>query len=176
MKKLVFYDMDNTIAEMHKKLTGIYSGRIKEYEPKNEQEQMEITAKLNTEGFFQDLTIIQRANSVLKRLVNNGYDVRILSQPMPRPSSIDEKNYWLDTFFPYIPRYKRIYTFDKWLLAGPGRVLVDDNVSHLTAWSKQEGIAVCFKRGYNKHYQGIGIKQHNEIFQLLEELEKDGRI
>lgn len=173
---IIFYDMDNTIVEMQKKLTGISSGRSKQYEAKNEAEKMEIINKLNTEGFFQDLTIIQRANSVLKKLVNNGYDVRILSQPMERPSSIDEKNYCLNTFFPYIPRYKRIYTFDKWLLAAPGRILVDDNVSHLLQWEENKGLSVCFRRGYNKHYHGIGIKHHSEIFQLLESLKKTGWI
>jgi len=173
MKKIIFYDMDNTIAEMHKKLTGNYSGRIKEYEPKSKEKELEIINKLNTEGFFQNLTVIQQANKVLKRLINNGYDVRILSQPMPRSSSIDEKNYWLDTFFPYIPRYKRMFTFDKWLLAAPGRILVDDNIYHLREWSKKGGTAICFQRGYNKDYQGLKIKNHKDIFQLLQRLEDE---
>ena len=175
MKKLVFYDMDNTIAEMHKKLTGIYSGRVKNYDPVNEEEDFQMKEKLAEDGFFQDLTVIQRANSVLKKLIKNGYDVRILSQPMPRDSSIDEKNYWLNKYFPFIPRYNRIFTFDKWLLAREGRVLVDDNPSHLITWQQYGGTAICFKRGYNKDYQGITIKHHQEIFQLLEELEKGGR-
>ncbi len=170
---LIFYDMDNTIAEISKKLTGIYSGRLKDYSPPTMEK--EIIGKLNTEGFFQDLTVIQGAGSTLKKLIKTGHDVRILSQPMERPSSIDEKNYWLNKIFPFIPRHKRIYTFDKYLLAGKGRILVDDNISHLTKWSEYNGLSICFERGYNKNWQGIfSIKKHKEIFQILEDIEKVG--
>ncbi len=172
---LMFYDMDNTIAEMSKKLSGIYSGCLKDYCPAGTEE--EAKEKLNTEGFFQDLTVIQGAGSTLKKLIKIGHDVRILSQPMERYSSIDEKNYWLNSFFPFIPRHKRIYTFDKYLLAGKGRILVDDNISHLTKWSDYDGLSICFERGYNKNWQGIfSIKKHKEIFQILEDIEKVGWI
>ena len=175
-KKFIFYDMDNTIAEMHKKLTGISSDRVKNYYPTTEEENREILEKLDTEGFFTDLTIIQDAHKVLQKLGKIGWDVRILSQPMPRESSIDEKNYWLTTFMPFIPRFNRIYTFDKYLLAGTGRVLVDDNISHLISWIERGGIGICFQRGYNEHWKGLKITHHNEIFQLLEKLEKSGKL
>lgn len=174
-KLMLFYDMDNTIAEMHKKLTGRYSGHIKQYDPQDEIEEQQILNALNTEGFFTDLAVINNANRVLKQLVLKGYEVYILSQPMPRPTSIDEKNYWLDKFFPFIPRYKRIYTFDKWLLAGENRILIDDNTENLLQWTQHRGTAICFIRGYNKNYKGRSIKQHKEIFQILEKLEKDSR-
>ena len=173
-RTLVFYDMDNTIAEMSRKLTGIDSAGLEDYYYGNPAE---VQVALRQRGFFQDLAVIGNAIEVISALAkDNRYDVRILSQPMTTAYCIDEKNYWLNRFFPFIPRHKRIYTFDKWILSGMGRVLVDDNPSHLIPWKAVGGIGICFQRGYNKSYEGLSIQRHHEIFQLLEKLGKDGRI
>ncbi len=170
MGKLVFYDMDNTIAEMSKPLVGISSGRLRDYYAREIQSEQETITKLHQEGFFQNLTIIQNSQAVLKKLVKSGYNVKILSQPMVNNYCIDEKNYWLEKFFPFIPRHQRIYTFDKYLLAGNGRVLVDDNLSHLASWENCGGIGICFQRGYNKDWEGYSIKYHKDVFQILENI------
>lgn len=172
MKEIVFYDMDNTLAEMSEKLQGVKSAELNDYYSGN---RAEILRKLESKGFFEDLKLIDNASEVIKQLIDKDYDVRILSQPMNTPHCIDEKNYWLDTFIPYIPRYKRIYTFDKWLLAGYGRILIDDNVSHLDQWGANKGTPVCFFRGYNESYKGIGIHRHDEIFEVLELFERMDR-
>lgn len=168
MAKIVFYDMDNTIAEMSKNLEGISSGRLTDYYNQGKMTQEEKISKLHEKGFFQELGIIQNSQAVLKKLVKMGYDVRILSQPMINDICINEKNYWLDKFFPFIPRHKRFYTFDKYLLANTGRVLVDDNISHLKVWQDNGGTSICFQRGYNKNWEGTSIKFHKEIIQILE--------
>ena len=170
MEKLLFYDMDNTLAEMSRPLVGISSGRLLNYHAREIQSEQETITKLHQEGFFQNLTIIQNSQAVLRRLVKTGYTVKILSQPMVNNHCIDEKNYWLEKFFPFIPRHERIYTFDKYLLANTGRVLVDDNISHLADWEEYGGIGICFQRGYNKNWKGYSIKYHKDIFQILEEI------
>ncbi len=167
MEIKIFYDMDNTLAEMSKQLEGIYSGWLKEYNHRDPKQQEIIVNRLHEEGFFQNLTVIRDSVWVLKRLVNLGYYTGIISQPMINNYCIDEKNYWLNKYFPFIPRHRRIYTFDKYLLANFGRVLVDDNIHHLREWQKNGGIAICFQRGYNKEWNGITIKSHREIFQIL---------
>jgi 5'(3')-deoxyribonucleotidase len=86
---------------------------------------------------------------------------------------IDEKNSWLDRHMEFIPRHKRIYTFDKFLLANKNRILVDDNIQHLEEWRSRGGIAICFIRGYNKDWKGLSIKEHYDIFELLEYLERE---
>ena len=172
-KPLMFYDMDNTIAEMSEALVGINSKELNDYYHVNSEE---IQETLHKRGFFKELAIIGTARATIEHLVEDkGYDVRILSQPMVNGYCIDEKNYWLDNFLPCIPRHKRIYTFDKWLVAGEGRLLVDDNISHLTQWEEYGGIGICFQRGYNKNWRRRTITDHDEIFQVLEALEKAGR-
>ena len=166
----IFYDMDNTIAEMSRALGGIYSGRQKDYYTFKEMTRKEIVSRLHEKDFFLNLTIIQNSQSVMRKLVKNGEDVYILSQPMINDYCIEEKNIWLNRFFPFIPAHKRFFTFDKFLLSNKGRLLIDDNIEHLTHWEKEGGIGICFQRGYNKQWQGTSIKYHKEIFDIIDKL------
>lgn len=171
MKKILFYDMDNTIAEMSKALEDISSARLTHYYTGSVYSQEEKKQRLHSNGFFQNLSLIANARETLQRLVKEGHIVRMLSQPMVNGHCIDEKNYWLDKYFPFIPRHHRFYTFDKYLLANTGRILVDDNIEHLEKWEKMGGVAICFRRGYNKSWKGLAIRSHRHIFRLLEKLE-----
>jgi 5'(3')-deoxyribonucleotidase len=173
-KKLtVFYDMDNTIVEMSKHLVNSYSGRIRSYGAVNGFTEKEIIAKLHQKGLFASFDPIYGSQAVIKKLVKTGYFAGIISQPMINKYCIMEKNYSLRKHFPFINLKNVTYTFDKYLLAAPGRILVDDNIHHLENWEKMGGISVCFIRGYNKRWKGLAIKKHREIFKLLENLEKE---
>lgn len=173
-KKLqVFYDMDNTLFEMSKHLVNSYSGRIKSYGSVNGVSEEEIVKKLKTEGFFAKLKPIQNSQTTLRKLQKEGYEIGIISQPMITDYCIKEKNGSLEKYFPFIDRRKVTYTFDKYLLAGTGRVLIDDHIGHLEKWEKMGGTAICFIRGYNKKWKGLKIKKHQEIYELLEKLEKE---
>jgi len=173
-KKLeLFYDMDNTLFEMSKPLVGSYSGKIGSYGKVNGLTNEQIIERLHQEGFFEQLTPIQNSPTILKRLDKAGYTIRILSQPMINEYCIKEKNNSLKKYLPFFDLRKATYTFDKYLLANNNRVLIDDHVHHLETWQENNGIAVCFSRGYNKSWQGYKIKKHKEIFELLEHLEKE---
>jgi 5'(3')-deoxyribonucleotidase len=173
VKPLVFYDMDNTLVEMSKHLVNSYSGRVKSYGPVNGFTEKEIIAKLHQKGLFASFKPIYGSQATVKKLVKNGYFAGVISQPMINKYCIKEKNYTLRKYFPFIDLKKATFTFDKYLLAGAGRILVDDNIHHLENWQKMGGTAVCFIRGYNKNWKGLTIKKHSEIFKLLENLEKE---
>jgi len=168
----LFYDMDNTLFEMSKPLIGSYSGKIGTYGPTNNLTQEQIIERLHKEGFFESLTPIQNSPTILKKLDKAGYIIRILSQPMINEHCIKEKNNSLKKYLPFFDLRRATYTFDKYLLASPGRILIDDHVGHLENWEKMGGIAICFERGYNKKWEGFRIKKHKEIFKVLEYLEK----
>jgi len=173
-KKLIpFYDMDNTIVEMSKYLVNSYSGRIKSYGSINGISEEEIVKKLHEKGLFAKFHPIQNSQATLKKLSKIGYTINIISQPMINEHCIMEKNYTLRKHFPMVDLRNVTYTFNKYLLAGNGRVLIDDNIDHLEKWEKMGGIAVCFVRGYNKNWKGLKVKKHQEIFKLLEKLEKE---
>lgn len=170
--KAIFYDQDNTIAEMSLELSDKYSGHLKSYYANCPKEEKRILDKLHTKGFFENFLTIGDSVKVLRNL-NKKYNLFILSQPMINDYCIDEKNSWLNRHMEFIPRHKRIFTFNKYLLANTGRVLVDDNIKHLTEWEQNGGIAICFQRGYNKNWKGLKIKKHYEILTLLKWIEEN---
>lgn len=170
--KYIRFDMDNTIVEMSKHLSDSYSGRLKNYYARNEAENRKILERLHTKGFFKRFKPIYRAPSAIRNLIKKGYDVGIISQPMINEHCIAEKNYTLEKYFPEIDITKVTYTFEKHLLAGPGRILVDDHVEHLEKWEKMGGIAICFTRGYNKNWKGLRIKKHSELLGLIKAIER----
>lgn len=171
-KKLqVFYDMDNTIVEMSKYLTGTYSGRQKSYIPDNEEERKAIVKKLHSKNLFNQFHPIYGIKPVLNKLTQKGYIINIISQPMINNYCIPEKNQTIQRYFPMIKLENVIYTFNKYLIANKNRVLIDDNIEHLNKWEEYGGISVCFIRGYNKNWKGLTIKRHIDILPLLDILE-----
>jgi len=171
MKPIVFYDADNTLFEMSYHLVGIHSGKVKSYGATNNVSIDEIMRKLHQKGLFAQFKPIYRSQQVIRKLSKKGYDIGIISQPMVNDFCVPEKNQTIQKFFPQINLEKVTYTFQKFLLAGNGRLLIDDHVEHLEKWEKMGGIAVCFERGYNKNWKGLKIKKHSEIFELLENIE-----
>lgn len=170
--KGIFFDMDNTLVEMSKPLSGTYSGRLKSYYAKTQAENDRIVKKLHTKGLFKKFKPIYRAPSAVRNILKKGYNVGIISQPMINEHCVPEKNYTLNKYFPEIDMTKVTYTFEKYLLAGTGRILVDDHVEHLEKWEKMGGIAVCFTRGYNKNWKGLRIKKHSELLGLIKAIER----
>lgn len=165
----IFYDMDNTIAEMTKALEGIYSGHKKDYYNSDRMTQEEIVQELTRTGFFEELTTIRNSQRTIRKLIDLGHEVYVLSQPMAENLSqcIAEKDAWLDKHFPMIDKDKRIFTHHKYLLADKDRILIDDNIGHLGQWIEHGGIGICFIRGYNKTWNGLYIKEHQDIFNFL---------
>jgi 5'(3')-deoxyribonucleotidase len=168
----IFFDMDNTLLEMSKPLSGVHSGRLASYHAKTQAEEDRIVAKLHQKGLFKSFKPIYRAPSAVRRLIKNNYPVGIISQPMINEHCIAEKNYTLQKYFPEIDMKRVTYTFQKYLLANNNRILIDDHIEHLENWEKNGGIAICFERGYNKKWKGLRIKKHSELFSIIKNLEK----
>ena len=163
---IIFYDMDNTITEMSLPLEGIPSEKLTDYYNGSSLTQQEKLEKLHKKGFFKNFKPFKSAIRTIKLMVRLGCDVRIISQPMINNYCIDEKNAWLDRYLPEIPRHKRFFTFDKEILSGQDRILIDDNITHLTKWQQAGGIAIGYERGYNKTFPLL-IREHKEILSLL---------
>ena len=170
-KLILFYDMDNTLLEMSKFVSGKYSGRVKNYYEPDPEKQKLVLQELHKKGKFLEFTPIKGSQSTINKLSKIGYTINIISQPMINPYCVPEKNISLRKYFPVIKLENVTYTFNKFFLSGKNRVLIDDNIEHLTKWEKMGGIAVCFERGYNKNWQGLKIKKHSDIYKILEKLE-----
>ena len=170
--KTVFYDMDNTLLEMSEHLVGQKSGRVKIYGALKNVSLNQIMEKLHTKGLFSQFKPIYRSQPAVRNILKKGYEVGIISQPMINDYCVPEKNKTLKKYFPEIDMTKVTYTFQKHLLAGYGRILVDDHTEHLEKWEKMGGIAVCFTRGYNKNWKGLRIKKHSELLGIIKQIEE----
>lgn len=114
MKKIVFIDMDDTIADFlgAKEFAGGFD-----------------VAKMYEPGFFLSLKPIEGSQVAVRQIMRMGFDVQILTQPLAESAhSYVEKVQWIALHFPDLIN-KINMTQDKGLFKGS--YLVDDN---LTKW------------------------------------------
>lgn len=113
MKKLIYIDMDDTIADFrgHPNIVRTYPDVAAMYEP----------------GFFLELKPIEGSQVAVRQLIRMGYDVQILTQPIAESAhSYSEKAQWIGLHFPEL--YGKVnMTQDKGLFRGD--YLIDDNAT-----------------------------------------------
>lgn len=63
------------------------------------------------------------------------------------PHSLVGKLEWVNRYFPHL---QVIFIKDKSLLAGPDRLLIDDNVMQVNAFSKAGGTGILVRRPWNE--------------------------
>ena len=94
-------------------------------------------------GFFKDLPLIEYSREVVEEL-HNRFEVYVASAAMEFPSSLQDKNEWLDQHFPFIHWKRRIFCGDKSVLKGD--VLIDDHDFNLSVF---DGRAIIFTASHN---------------------------
>lgn len=75
--------------------------------------------------------------------------VTILSKPDHNPASLYGKLCWLQRTFDKSPFIDYVFTRDKSVVAGPGKLLIDDDEETIRAWKKNGGIGVIFPMPWN---------------------------
>ena len=125
MKRVIYIDMDGTIADFH--------GAVP-YDCKHG----ELVPESLEKGFYRNLRPIDGAKEAIQMLVDNGYDVYIASKPkFENPYCLEEKMEWVREHFPYLAK-KVLFVPNKELLRG--MVLIDDDLR----WSKFNGEFIHF--------------------------------
>ncbi|MEM1297110.1 MAG: hypothetical protein AAGH89_17220 [Verrucomicrobiota bacterium] len=79
----------------------------------------------------------------------------LLTAPSLSPDSLAGKAAWIDRHFPKIEGRKFrnfLITSQKHLLAGPGRVLIDDSASMVSAFRRAGGNAILFPQIWNDNH------------------------
>jgi 5'-nucleotidase len=94
-------------------------------------------------GFFKDLPLIKYSREVLEEL-HNRFEVYVASAAMEFPSSLQDKNEWLDQYFPFIHWKRRIFCGDKSVLKGD--ILIDDHDFNLSVF---DGRPIIFTASHN---------------------------
>lgn len=158
-QKIIFIDMDETIADFTKAATvnGEFD-YLRMYEP----------------GFFFKLEPIDGALVAVRQLINLGYRVEILSQPVANsPYSYLEKVQWIGVHFPDLINRINL-TQDKGLFKGD--YLIDDNYfKWKEKFEANGGKFVHFLYNPGTHTQISNRTQWEQIVNFFKEEVKRGK-
>lgn len=145
MKKRLFIDIDGTLAQFH------------------DADKMFIEA-MWTQGFYISLKPFDNIVAAVKLFIkeNPNVEVYVLSAVLDTipPFVVGEKNEWLDTYLPEVPKERRIFTragenkADYIGEIGPGDYLLDDYNKNLHEFEAAGGHSIKFRNDVN--HKGLG--------------------
>jgi 5'(3')-deoxyribonucleotidase len=127
---------------------------------------------LHRQGTFLKLEPAPGYVEVMKKLIKDGHEVRILTHPQWTSSyCLNEKIDWIKKHLPFFDLNHVIMTRLKGEVAKENRVLLDDNPEHLKKWEAEGGIGVSYaKIKYSENWQGYKVKDFNEFYELINKL------
>ena len=114
-------------------------------------------------GYFRNIAPEEKMKQLIFLLLENGYEVAILSAAYVNGTAKADKRYWLfRNGLSGIPRIFVPYGADKnrFVAADPGNILIDDYTENLRAWEAAGYIPVKFYNGINGTrgtYRGLSI-------------------
>lgn len=148
--KQVLVDMDGVLANVYAhlkdyeyKLTGIIPteeemhGRLEEYAFPSFQK------IVRSKGFFRTAPLIEGSVKGLQYL-NNNYKVLIVSSATEFPTSLSDKQAWLNEFFPFISWRQMIFCGNKDSIYGD--IMINDHAKNLRFF---EGRRILFTQPHN---------------------------
>jgi 5'(3')-deoxyribonucleotidase len=94
--------------------------------------------------FWKELRPYPSADKIIEKLTERGRVV-FCTSPI-YAESLEGKAAWLNKWYPYMPF---VMTRDKWLVAGPGKVLVDDRLENIMEFESHGGRGILFPRPWN---------------------------
>lgn len=129
MKKTLFIDMDDTIAQ--------FIGDERHSSVSLHFEHRDYPA-MHKEGYFRNQKPFKEAIDAVKKIVkSNRYEVYILSVPLASsPCSYSEKVEWIMEYLPELA-HRIILTQDKGLIKGD--ILIDDSYKWKKTWTENGG-------------------------------------
>lgn len=172
--KILFVDLDNTIAEFSghlvKKINEKYGTSIStcqiEYNYSacsNAAKLLKVPAKeiyeiIYSEGFFLELAPIKGAIESLQYLKKTGFQIRIMtsvSREKPPSIATKDKYLWVEKYLKGIVKPESIiFAQEKELLINENSLLIDD-APHFLNNNKLSGRIIGYRRKYNKTITGM---------------------
>jgi len=105
----------------------------------------EMWDKVNAAGarFWAELEPQPWAHKLVDALEQMG-DLYIVSSQSDHPSGVEGKAQWMLQHFPHLYARRTFFGADKWLMARPNAILVDDRVKNVRNFNDEGGIGVLF--------------------------------
>lgn len=128
---------------------------------------------LHREGTFLNLKPKKGYVEVIRKLIDEGFDVRLLTHPQwTSPYCLKEKMQWVQKHLPFFHLDDHlIMTRIKHEVAGEGKILLDDNPEHLRKWEEKGGIGIAFAEiEYSKAWDGKKVENFDQFYELVHKL------
>lgn len=159
MNRRIFVDMDGTLAKWNDVATEV----------------------LYEKGYYANLEPNYNLLNEIKRLINNGEDIYILSSFLPDSKyALIEKNEWLNRYLPEIPEEKRVFVRyndnkNEYISNGITSTdyLIDDYTKNLIDWKNAGGTGIKYLNGINhtnKTWDGHLLRDDENISTNLEQI------
>ena len=148
--KRILVDMDGVIADVYPRFFELY-----EQETGNKKTMGEIIGLkegeafpelyrwVETPGFFRNIPVIPDSQRVLK-LLNETYEIIVVSMATEFPASLTDKQLWLNDHFPFISWRQVIFCGNKSLI--PADLMIDDHFKNLDNF---KGETIMFIQPHN---------------------------
>jgi 5'-nucleotidase len=170
----ILLDMDGVLCDLIGKWFAIYNkehhdhidlSQMSEWEPHlYAKKGKAIYHYLSQPGFFRDLSPIPGAIEGVKQLLNEGFDVVIVTAAK---TGQRDKMQWVKEHLPFLDTRNVIFAHRKELVRGD--VLFDDAPHNLVAFAPY-GIAVAMAYPYNQTYPGHRVRSWDEFLTLAHQL------
>jgi 5'(3')-deoxyribonucleotidase len=142
--------MDGVLADVYPRFFELY-----EQETGNKKTVDEITGLkegeafpdlcrwVETPGFFRSIPVMADSQRVLK-LLNQSYEILVISMATEFPVSLTDKQLWLNDHFPFISWKQSVFCGDKSLI--PADLMIDDHFKNLDHF---KGETIMFIQPHN---------------------------
>lgn len=160
---LIFLDMDGVIADFCRRAAILFNRDIDDmyhsWTPMNDMyKELKISKSQfwstiqKDKNFWEALQPYDHLNDLLNIL--RGYTVKILTSPSSDINCPSGKKAWLHRYVPHLES-TAIIAKDKFLLAGKGRILIDDTDDKILSWNEAspEAYSITFPQPWNKNYE-----------------------
>lgn len=98
-------------------------------------------------SFWRNMEVLPGAKKLLLNLRKLG-EVVICTRPFPHENCVFGRAVWLQEQLGIGPK-ETIFIHDKWLLAKPATVLIDDNLENVRLFAEHGGESILFPQTYN---------------------------
>jgi 5'(3')-deoxyribonucleotidase len=148
--KRILVDMDGVLAdiytryfEMYKKETGLSKSMDEIIGLKEGEAFPQALIWVKTSGFFRTLPVIPDSQRVL-RLLNESYEIIVVSMATEFPESLTDKQLWLNENFPFITWKQVVFCGNKSLIKAD--LMIDDHFKNLDNF---DGETILFLQPHN---------------------------
>lgn len=167
--KRILVDMDGVLAdvyarffELYKEGTGLTKTTDEIMGLKEAEAFPEAIRWVETAGFFKSLPVIPDSQRVLK-LLNESYEIIVISMATEYPASLTDKQLWLNDHFPFINWKQIVFCGNKSLI--PADLMIDDHFKNLDNF---DGETIMFIQPHNIN----AVDHHHRRVSSWAEIEK----